>query len=361
MSNSIQKLPLEYNQSSITFPLNEESFKEWIVSLLGKPESIEAHLKGSFEIGMQDFIDICTVIDDRITNQNLSSLLEFKAKLFFDNDSSMTFNGVDSFINYVERRSLACTGFIFTWIYLVKFNNKQSSEKQGILISSVEEDINIPNIKRNLTPFYELLVDSDSEESFISRPQISYSVECTDKTWGLEIAELIRKCLTKSMKLKSYPYFKLRKVITDNFFRTYLFFPLLFVVYKLVTIINSSATKTCQNLIAKKSSLIGKGTTIEQKADFLIDVVSYCNNKVDTSFSILKELPIILAVIVSPFLIYFILKLPNFRFMIFTDESERKRQKYFKDLSGNRMIFGGLLSGIAASVIASYIYQYSPK
>jgi hypothetical protein len=360
MSDSIQKLPLEYNQSSITFPLNEESFKEWIISLLGQPESIEAHLTGSFEIGMQDFIDISTVIDDRIIRQNLSSLLEFKAKLFFDDDSSMTFNGVDSFINYIERRSLTCTGFIFTWSYLVKFTNKMSSEKQEILIFSVEEDRS--KSKRESISLYELFfVDLDTEESSDSKPRISYSIECTDKTWGIEIAELIRKCLAKSMKLNLYPYFKLRKVITENFFRTYLLVPLFLLCYKLFTITTSASTKACNDLIAKKASWIGESISTNRKADYLIDAISYCNNKVDTSSLLLKDLPIIFAILILPFLIYFVLKLPNFRFMLFTDESERKRHKYFKDLSRNRTVIWTLLGGIICSVIASYIFQYSPK
>jgi hypothetical protein len=82
MSDNIQRIPLLYNESSISFPLDEKSSKDFIVSLLGQPESIEANLRGSFEIGMQDFNNICISIDDRITRQNVSSLLEFKAKIF---------------------------------------------------------------------------------------------------------------------------------------------------------------------------------------------------------------------------------------------------------------------------------------
>jgi hypothetical protein len=272
----------------------------------------------------------------------------------------MTFNGIYNFTNYNEIRSLTCTGFIFTWSYLVKFTNKQSSEKQEILISSVEEDVSRDRTSSNL--LNELfLIFLDSDKYFETSPQILYSIECTDKTWGIEIAELIRRHLTKSVKLYSYPYFKFRKLATENLFRAYFLFPMAFLAYKLFTIASSLATNLCNDFIAKKAGFMGEDISINKKVDFLINAVSYCNTKIDMPSNIFNDIPIILAAFIAPLFLYLAIKLPNFRFILFTDESERKRRKYFKDLDRNNLIIWTILGSIICSVIASYAFQYLSK
>ena len=141
MDQNTQPVPMLYNQSSISLPLNENAFKEFIVSLLGQPETIEGYIEGAFEIDMGGLEYLNSQIDSRIDTQNASSILEFRAKLFFNDGSSTSFNRLQSFLEYNEIRPLICEGFVFTWTYLVKFNNKQASEKQEISISSFKEDI----------------------------------------------------------------------------------------------------------------------------------------------------------------------------------------------------------------------------
>ena len=150
MDQIAQPVPMLYTQSSISLPLDENAFKEFIVSLLGQPETIEGYVEGAFEIDMGGLEYINSSIDSRIDKQNISSLLEFRAKLFFNDGSSTSFNGLKSFLEYSEIRPLICETFVFTWTYLVKFNNKQASEKQEISISSFKEDISETRKKKML-------------------------------------------------------------------------------------------------------------------------------------------------------------------------------------------------------------------
>jgi hypothetical protein len=165
----------------------------------------------------------------------------------------MTFNGVDSFTSYVELRSLTCVGFIFTWSYLVKFHNKQSAEKQEILISSLEE--NAPKAKntKSIQRLLRLILDDVNEISGLV-PKITYSVKCTDKTWGVEISELIRKHLLKSMKANLHPYFKVRQIVTENSFLICFFFPSLilfaYLFYKAISDLESPSINICNDFLS---------------------------------------------------------------------------------------------------------------
>lgn len=141
-NTNIQPLSLSYEPSSISFPLNEDSFKDFIVSLLGQPESIEAYVEGPFEIDFDGFELLSNAIDNRIDNQNLSSLIEFKSTLFYEDGSTMKFNGMESFLENKSNMHIVCNGFSFTWSYLVKFNNKEFSEKQVISIYSLDLNAN---------------------------------------------------------------------------------------------------------------------------------------------------------------------------------------------------------------------------
>ncbi len=105
--------------------VDRDAFTEFVVSLLGKPESVEGYVEGAFEIDFGGFKQLNQIIDDRITKQNQSVLVEFRSKLFFNDNSSLSFSGIKSFQEYKERRNLICRGFIFTWVYLVEFHDKK--------------------------------------------------------------------------------------------------------------------------------------------------------------------------------------------------------------------------------------------
>ncbi|WP_293056265.1 hypothetical protein [Okeania sp. SIO2B3] len=73
MDNENLEIPpfsINRKNPSINLPINMEAFKEFVVSLLGKPESVEGYVEGAFEIGFRGFEQLNYIIDDRITKQN---------------------------------------------------------------------------------------------------------------------------------------------------------------------------------------------------------------------------------------------------------------------------------------------------
>jgi len=352
------QVPIVYNPpGSISLPLDENAFKEFMVSLLGQPESIEGYIEGAFEIDIGGFEHLNNLIDDRIARQNLSSLLEFKAKLFFNDGSSTSFNGVQSFISHRELRPLICKGFIFTWSYLVKFNDKQASERQEISISSVNEDDNTGSKRRKKSRLLNLELDISNKF-----PRISYSVRCTDKGWGIEITELIRRCLSNLIKTNYSLGNALRQKVLENF--KMVEYSCWFLSFMIMTMLMSqfadTEMKECRSLSGKGSQFTKDNVLINEKIDFLIQILSACHSS-SPSFFFFPIMQIVFVAIwmLLPILIYNLIKLPDYRFMLFTEASEKERDEYFRKTNDRKTFWiVTLLIGLMIGVGANYIYSW---
>jgi hypothetical protein len=344
---SNESFPVIYNQQSISFPLDEDAFREFITSLLGQPDVVEGLIEGSFEIEMGGFEHLDHIINHRIESQNQASLLEFRAKLFFDNESSMSFNGIQSFTNYKEQRPLICEGFIFTWSYLIKFNNKQVSEKQEISIFSVPGENSLEN----------------KDESKDLTPRIDYSIRCTDKGWGIEIAELIRNCLLGFIRTNSSPINKLRKLILENFelVKYSLFFLTIVAMSWFSSIQTDPKLKECRILASQADKFIKANISSNEKLDFIAKIVSLCMQKDSPSFLYIFLLTIapLVAVIFGPNLIYRFIKFPDYRFLIFTEHSKRQRDKYFRKINEQRTFWiVTILISLIIGILGNYIFTW---
>ncbi|PSB17147.1 hypothetical protein C7B76_10330 [filamentous cyanobacterium CCP2] len=355
----IQSVPLVYNQASISLPLDENAFKEFMVSLLGQPESIEGYVEGAFEIDIGSFEYLNNLIDDRIAKQNLSSLLEFRAKLFFNDGSSISFNGVQNFINYKELRPLICEGFIFTWSYLVKFHNRQASEKQEISISSVDDSKTRRNKsnRRNRSLFSGFDLSSSHKP-----PKISYSIRCTDKGWGIEITELVRRFLSSLTKASPSLGNALRQKIVERF--KLVEFSCLGLAYVtffiLVFQVSEVPMQECRNLSGQGIQYIENNLSIDQKIDFLIQIVSACNAR-SLSFAsfIIPMLSLAAGSLLLPPLIYNLVKLPDYRFLLFTETSKKERDEFFHKMKDRKTFWIiTVLMALIIGILGNYIFTW---
>ncbi|OZH54785.1 hypothetical protein AFK68_08735 [Hydrocoleum sp. CS-953] len=212
----IPNISMQRNNSSISLDVNRDAFTEFVVSLLGKPESVEGYVEGAFEIDFPGFQKLNYIIDDRITEQNQSMLVEFRAKLFFNDNSSLSFSGIKSFQEYEkkQRKNLICTGFIFTWVYLVEFHDKKVPEKQEISVFSVEEDT--PSSAKSESR-KKKLISQIFDVGFVDQiPKISYLIRFTNQGWGIEIAEIVRNYIIGFVKIVDVPFAGFRRKVMEN-------------------------------------------------------------------------------------------------------------------------------------------------
>jgi hypothetical protein len=338
------------------------------LSLLGQHESVEGTVRGAFEIGIESFKHLNQIIDTRIDNHYPSSLLEFRAKLFFDDDSSITFKTIESFVEYRELRSLTCENFVFTWTYLVRFNHKNSSEKQEISVFSQKgENLN----RKSKTIRYRIISIFDKEKAR-STNKLNYSIRCTNREWGIEIGRIIQDFLSYNNKVRSSFLTSVRHQIIERFDIVEFLFTtlnLMFMLFSLAYLMERNLTM-CRELSGLIENNIKDGVDIENKINFIIKIVSACSRGTELTLSpfifILPLISSFLFGIIIPALIYKLVQLPNYFFLLFTEESKKMRDIYFRGLKNKQTFWGitivasviiGTITGVAGNFIYSFLIK----
>jgi hypothetical protein len=167
----------------VALPFNDEQFKDFIVSLLGKPQTISKYLRGTFEINKDDIITLFEVINQRIYQQNDSKLIQFRASIYYNDNTTVTLNGFDHLVHFNEKLPLVSRAVHLTWQYLVKFRDKETFEKQEIAVSFITDN-NGP------MPSF----DDDIHHRYYDSG-ISFRISHTARTWGSDIEAMLTKNL----------------------------------------------------------------------------------------------------------------------------------------------------------------------
>lgn len=356
----IQSVPIIYSEDSISLPLDENAFKDFMVSLLGQPETIEGSVEGAFEIDFGGFEYISNLIDDRISKQNISSLLEFKAKLFFNDGSSMSFNGIQKFLQYNELRPLICEGFIFTWSYLVKFGDKQASERQEITILSTNQAESKSASSRKVR-FLGISIELSTQ-----MPRVAYTIRCTNKGWGVEIAELVRMSLLKFINTDLSIITAIRRKIIEYFDLVELTCILLgfLAIFSSTFFSTSSESRNCQVLVEQTGTFLGSAQSVDAKLDFVVQLIAACEKQASPSLLtfLIVISPFVLLGICAfalPILIFRIVQLPNYRFFLFTEGSKKERSNYFRRMKDRKTFWViTVLIGLIIGVLGNYIFNF---
>jgi len=186
--NNIQQIP---TSGQVALPFNEEQFKDFIISLLGKPQTITKHLRGSFEINKDNLVTLFEIVNQRIYQQNDSKLIQFRATIYYNDNTTVTLNGFDHLVHFNEKLPLVSTAVHLTWQYLVKFRDKDTFEKQEISVSFISEtDGPIP------------IFDDEAYHRFHDN-NINFRISHTARTWGADIESLLTKHLKTIVKKDS--------------------------------------------------------------------------------------------------------------------------------------------------------------
>ncbi|MFI5330478.1 MAG: hypothetical protein ACHQ2F_05500 [Desulfobaccales bacterium] len=191
--------PSEY---AVVLPCKPGDFKDFVSSLLGKPQTITKVFHAPFEIKPIDVENFYYIVDQRINQQNEASLLQFTIKVIYDDNSSVILNSLADFIHYNEIRTVSSIAAHLTWTYLVRFQDKTAAEKQMIEVSIISSSKK-PFFDEDITiPFF-LPVNPFNLTGFIN-----FRISHTARTWGADIEALltehIKNLLKNESKIKSF-------------------------------------------------------------------------------------------------------------------------------------------------------------
>ncbi|WP_333797086.1 hypothetical protein [Rheinheimera sp.] len=184
----------------ISFPIAKKDLGNFVSNLLGQKQSLERTYPIDFEMDHTWLINLHDCIEQRISQQSHSQLLNFRAVIYFDNGAKRTITTFESFRSYIETKPLISIGVKIVWEYLVSFPNKSHPEKQQISLSAYTH----AERKEKLKSIFDIIFDSrrDSNGSFLN-----IQIDHTERTWGDDIENIISSnvdevCIRKTIKSK---------------------------------------------------------------------------------------------------------------------------------------------------------------
>ncbi|HEY2050700.1 MAG TPA: hypothetical protein VGH03_15270 [Caulobacteraceae bacterium] len=180
----------------VFLPCTPSQFTGFIRSLLGETQTIEARIPGIFELGTDEIRHLYALVDQRIKSQNSADLVSFSIKIFYSNESSILLNSLEEFDKYSEIQALISTGIRLSWVWLVKFNDKDAPEKQEITISAHTE----PQKGRTSSDMYRvnaIEIDRGNPKGFV------LEIRYTNRSWGTDLSNLLSNNLSAFIKKPS--------------------------------------------------------------------------------------------------------------------------------------------------------------
>jgi hypothetical protein len=143
----------------------------------------------------------------------------------------------------------------------------------------------------------------------------------------------------------------------------------MFMLFSLAYLMERNLTM-CRELSGLIENNIKDGVDIEDKINFIIKIVSACSRGTELILSpfifILPLISSFLFGIIIPALIYKLVQLPNYFFLLFTEESKKMRDIYFRGLKNKQKFWGitivasvmiGTITGVAGNFIYSFLIK----
>lgn len=167
--------------AAVMLPCTQDQFREFISSLLGRPQTITKTINGAFSLDRTDLESLHHLVTQRVAQQNHGTLLQFTIRIVFSDGSTVLLNSLEEFRHYTEIRPVVSMGAHLTWTFLVQFPDKQFPEKQDVQISI-------------LTASRSIKIDDDAGLHFFSSgPTVgifSLRISHTARTWGADIESM---------------------------------------------------------------------------------------------------------------------------------------------------------------------------
>jgi hypothetical protein len=175
---------------AVTLPCSPEYFGDFISGLLGRPQTLTGYVLGYFELSRADIVNIFNLIDQRISQQNEASLVQFSVLIEYDDNTTVLLNSLNDFEVYTEVKPRVSVGFQISLTYLVKFIDRNFPEKQSI-------EISFRDARKRYRP--KEPIGRQFEEKYAG---FFYKIQHTARTWGVDLSNLVEGHLRTQKKAK---------------------------------------------------------------------------------------------------------------------------------------------------------------
>lgn len=328
----------------VMLPCTADDFKDFISGLLGKPQTIGRQIDGPFEIDRDGVRDLDALIQQRILSQNDGALMQFTARIIYDDNSSVLLNSLEDFLSYNEVKPLVSTSLVVNWVFLLKFKGSSAPEKQTI-------DIRFGSMGRFLMSVRAGLIGPEIFPDGLNG--ISVKIDHTHRSWGADIDALLKGALEKFTEKKS----TVRKLLNEYAFYVSTFVFLTFMSLSVWGLVESA--RRIEGLYQSKLADLGSSPTDSAMLAYISDAIS---TGAWTRFGLYGAFFVVLSVVASIIFAGMAGSLCERRqpsFVLLTKESIRERDEAKTSLRNNwlKLVGTALLSGFAGA-LGKYVFLW---
>jgi len=168
---------------------------------LKSPKVVAGAERGVFDIDCDDVENFFHLIDQRVNEQQTCLIDKFEVSIFFNNGTSTQLNGIEEFRSYAQVKNIAATVISFHWTLLLEFPNAMAHEKQEIDIVLRASDI--PQETIDIETTHDSMRMSGDKFQIKFGPEkssygiVTYSINHTRISWGLDIENVIQSHISK--------------------------------------------------------------------------------------------------------------------------------------------------------------------
>lgn len=173
---------------SLTIPVPEDRFAEFLVGLLGRPQILRNTFGKSFVVKKEDLVSLFFAVEQRVKQQHSASLIQFRVTVWLDDTSSTEMGSIEEFQTYHDMKSSPTVRATLYWAYLIKFPDKELPERQEIEVDFAGSRSEANSIGMHRLERYRYGIG-------MFEGRVDYTIRHTARTWGNDIDALLTKSI----------------------------------------------------------------------------------------------------------------------------------------------------------------------
>ncbi|MFA0485428.1 hypothetical protein [Vibrio sp. 10N.222.55.B11] len=341
---------IDESDTVISIPVKKSDLGGFITDLLGQKQSLERTYNITFEIDHSWLVNLHETINQRISQQANSTLINFTAVIYFENGTKRTITSLEAFKGYNETKREVSSGVKIIWEYLIQFPNRPHPEKQQI---SFTASIYQRKKTKHLNPldiYLETLL-APGKESLIN-----VQIDHTERTWSDDIESIISTSVLEVMKTKSVGFH------IAQFARLAMLFVIvsllmIYPLYNALTVPSDSLSSVQEQFLVIQAAASDGADMLNQKLDLIFETLTQIEESKSSS-----TIALLIGCILTPAIltIFLVVTRPiQSSHVLLSQMAILNRDKQQKRTKGKVcIIILSYIGSIAAGIIGNYGFQF---
>lgn len=333
------------DQKELSLYLEDEHLGEFISSLLGQPQAISKSFYKPFKVDHSFFKHLLALIFQRLEQQNEFEMVDFVAKISFDDGIERKITSIESFNSYSETMSLISVRLFISISLLIKFPSKKIPERQNI---NFVFDSNMDSNDNNT------ILESSNKKTGI----VIIDIEHTERTWADDMLTMIEKSLDGIWIEENFIFKTVMKIVGLLSSKGFLLFSMLL---SIIMLFYSTYTKSSNDVIEDLNQLSIQTSNnlelINEKLNFISKILVDRSDYSGTNL-MLFSVSIPFLVILISILKEFIKPYPSY--VVLTKSTQDFMSKSFSKTSIKNKFFSTsimLVMSLVIGILGNYIYN----